>query len=62
LGLLLPLKVALGDLCLSTSCKVDSSHAGHFMVLGTIIGSTGSSLGCSGEHVVSSLGPSCYSS
>jgi hypothetical protein len=68
LGLLLSLKVPLGSLCLSASCKVDSSHAGHFLFLGTTTGSTGSSgwsgssLGCSGEHVLSSLGSSYSSS
>jgi len=68
LGVLLCLKVPLGALFFSSSCKVDSSHAGLFLVLGAIIGSTCScggscsSLGCYGEHVLSSLVSSCSSS
>ena len=60
--------IPLGDLCISASCRVDSIHAGHFLVSSTITSSIGSSdcssssLGCSGEHAVSSIGPSCYSS
>jgi hypothetical protein len=47
---------------------VDSSHDGRFLFLGTTTSSTGSSgwsgssLGCSSEHVLSSLGSSYYSS
>jgi hypothetical protein len=46
---------------------VDSSHAGLFLVLGAITcstgscGGSGSSLGCSVEHVLSSLVSSCSS-
>jgi len=62
------LRVTLGALCLSSSCKVDSIHVGLFLVLGSIIASTcsydgsSSSLGCYGEHVLSSLVFSCSSS
>jgi hypothetical protein len=68
LGFLLCLKVPLGALCIFASCKVDSSHDDLFLVLGAIIGSacsccgSCSSLGCSGEHVFSSLVSSCSSS
>jgi len=68
LGLLISLKVPLGALCVSASCKADSSDASRFIFLGTTIGSIGSiswpgySLGCYGERVLSSLGSSCSSS
>jgi hypothetical protein len=67
LGFLLFLKVPIGSLCFSTSCKVVSIHGGLFLILGIKVGSTYScggscsSLGCSGEHALSSLASSCSS-
>jgi hypothetical protein len=47
LGFLLFLKVPLGDLSLSASCRIASSQDGHFLVLG-IMSESMVSHGCNG--------------